>query len=73
MSDYQDRVAHRGAYSLAAQVIYQCRVMSILRDDPDRAPELLRNPVLMQQTYEARWGEPIRGHEGEHGTDMGQG
>jgi hypothetical protein len=65
MSDaYRDLVADRGAHSLAAQVIYQCRVMAILRDDPDRAPELLRDPVLMQREYKERWGEPILGHCG---------
>jgi hypothetical protein len=55
-----ERVAERGAYSLAAQVIYQCRILAILRERPDRAAELLRNPVALQAEYKAQYPENFR-------------
>jgi hypothetical protein len=53
----RDRIASRGELSLASQVLYQCRVLALLRENLDRASELLRDPVLMQREYAKRWGE----------------
>jgi hypothetical protein len=46
----------RSPLSLAAQVIYQCKVLAILRDNLDRAAELLRDPVALQDEYDKRHG-----------------
>jgi hypothetical protein len=45
----------RSSFSLAAQVLYQCRVMALLREAPQMAYELLRDPVLLAAAYKARW------------------
>lgn len=51
-------VERRGTLSLACQVIYQCKVMALLRENLDRAAELLTDPVLMAAEYEKRWPRP---------------
>jgi hypothetical protein len=61
MTDWLDITAHelstlRSSLSLASQVLYQCRVMALLRENLDEAHALLRDPALLQSAYERRWG-----------------
>jgi hypothetical protein len=56
MSDATELAAIRSSTSLAAQVIHQCRVLGILRDNPEDAARLLLDPIALQQALDARYG-----------------
>ena len=53
-----DTVERRGPRSLAAQVVYQARVIAILRDNPELAALYLRDPVLLAKEYARRYEPP---------------
>jgi hypothetical protein len=56
MSDATELATIRSSTSLAAQVIHQCRVIAVLRANPEDAPRLLLDPIALQQALEARYG-----------------
>jgi hypothetical protein len=56
MSDATELAEIRSSVSLAAQVIPQCRVLAILRDNPEDAPRLLLDPVALQHALDAKYG-----------------
>jgi hypothetical protein len=51
----KELVTIRSDLSLASQVIYQCRVLALLRERPDEAAQLLRDPVRLARAYRMRW------------------
>lgn len=53
----KELITLRSDISLASQVIYQCRVLALLRERPDEAVQLLRDPVRLALAYRIRWGE----------------
>jgi hypothetical protein len=65
MSDATELAAIRSSTSLAAQVIHQCRVLGILRDNPEDAARLLLDPIALQQALDARYGRHFQRSKAE--------